>query len=113
MNSKIIFLISLYFIQYTLTEVPKNIFIAGDSTADGNGANNGKTNGWGKFLGDYITAKVHNHAVSGQSARTFYRDGGWKNLIKDVSKGDYVFVVQTQTQKVQLVEQEMKQLLLQ
>ena len=85
-------LLILCLVQYTISEVPKNIFIAGDSTADGNGANNGKTNGWGKYLGDYITATVHNHAVSGQSARTFYRDGGWAKLIKEVGKGDYVFI---------------------
>ena len=64
-------LIVLCLVQNTISAVPKNIFIAGDSTADGNGANNGKTNGWGKFLGDYITATVHNHAVSGQSEEHF------------------------------------------
>ena len=42
-------LLILCLVQYTISEVPKNIFIAGDSTADGNGANNGKTNGWGNI----------------------------------------------------------------
>ena len=92
MKIKVMLLITLYLIEIVLTEVPNNIFIAGDSTADSNGGNNGVTNGWGKFLGDYLKIKVYNHAVSGQSARTFYRDGGWANLIKDVSKGDYVFI---------------------
>jgi lysophospholipase L1-like esterase len=73
-------------------KVPNTIFIAGDSTADSNGANNGKTNGWGKYLGDYMTSTVSNRAISGQSARTFWRDGNWENLIKDVNKGDYVFI---------------------
>ena len=73
--------------------VPKNIFIAGDSTADSNKTNKGATIGWEKFLGDYLTIPVHNHALSGQSARTFYRDGGWANLIKNVSKGDYYYVI--------------------
>ena len=92
MKYKFIILISLYLISLTLAEVPKNIFIAGDSTADENGGHNGKTAGWGKYFADYISAKLHNHAVSGQSARTFYRDGAWNNLIKEVSKGDYVFI---------------------
>lgn len=92
MKFKNIILISLCLIQLTISAIPKKIFIAGDSTADGNGANNGKTKGWGKYLGDYLGVTVYNHAVSGQSARTYYRDGGWKNLIKDVSKGDYVFI---------------------
>ena len=92
MKYKFIYVISFYLISLTLAEVPKNIFIAGDSTADENGGHNGKTAGWGKFFADYITAKLHNHAVSGQSARTFYRDGAWNNLIKEVSQGDYVFI---------------------
>ena len=92
MNYKILFLLSLILLQNILSEVPKNIFIAGDSTADENGAHNGKTAGWGKYLAEYVTSKVHNHAYSGQSARTFYRDGAWNNLIKEVSKGDYVFI---------------------
>lgn len=92
MKIKIIFLISLYLIQYSNQNAPNTIFIAGDSTADSNGANNGKTNGWGKYLGEYVTSKVSNHAVAGQSARSFWRDGNWKNLIKDVKKGDYVFI---------------------
>ena len=71
---------------------PNTIFIAGDSTADSNGANNGKTSGWGKFFGDYVSSTVSNHAVSGSSSRTFWRDGLWANLIKDVQKGDYVFI---------------------
>ncbi len=72
--------------------IPNTIFIAGDSTADSNGANNGQTNGWGRYLGDYVTSTVINKAISGQSARTFWRDGNWQNLIKEVNKGDYVFI---------------------
>ena len=92
MKFKVMLLINLYLIELALTAVPKKIFIAGDSTADSRGANNGATSGWGKFLGDYLTIPVYNHAVSGQSARTFYRDGGWANLIKEVSQGDYVII---------------------
>ena len=91
MQTKIIFLI-LFIISTVFSAAPNTIFIAGDSTADGRGANNGKTAGWGKYLGDYLKVKVNNQAVSGQSARTFYRDGAWNNLIKDVQKGDYVFI---------------------
>jgi len=68
------------------------IYIAGDSTADNNGANNSKTAGWGKYLGDYFSVPVNNQAKSGQSARTFWRDGRWNALIKNVRKGDYVLI---------------------
>ena len=91
MENKLIILL-LCIITNAFSAAPNTIFIAGDSTADGRGANNGKTAGWGKYLGDYLKVKVQNHAVSGQSARTYYRDGGWNNLIKEVSKGDYVFI---------------------
>jgi len=71
---------------------PGTIFIAGDSTADEYGANNGKTNGWGKYFRDYVTCNVNNQAKSGQSARTFWRDGRWNSLIAGVSRNDYVFI---------------------
>eukprot|EP00833_Pecoramyces_ruminatium_P014926 jgi/Orpsp1_1/1188958/evm.model.d7180000068520.1 len=71
---------------------PGTIFIAGDSTADENGANNRKTNGWGKYIKDYVSCNVSNQAHSGESARTFWRDGRWNSLIAGVKKNDYVFI---------------------
>jgi lysophospholipase L1-like esterase len=49
-------LISFYFISLSFEAPPKTIFIAGDSTADGNGGHNGQTEGWGKYLGKYVTS---------------------------------------------------------
>lgn len=72
--------------------VTRTIFIAGDSTGDSKTANNGKTVGWGKFLSDYVTCNVSNQAKSGRSARTFWREGKWNNLINGVKEGDYVFI---------------------
>ena len=92
MKFNILFLIYLCLIQYILTAAPSRIFIAGDSTADSNGGHNGKTEGWGKYIGNYLKAIINNHAVSGQSARIFYHDGAWNNLIKEIQKGDYVFI---------------------
>ena len=70
----------------------KSIFVIGDSTASSNGANDGKTEGWGKYLEKYISAEIKNKAFLGESARTFYRDGRWNNTIKKIVKGDYVFI---------------------
>lgn len=92
MAFKIFLSLILLLISYSYQEPPKTIFIAGDSTADANGGHNGLTEGWGKYLGNYVTSTVNNQAVSGQSSRTFWRDGGWANLIKDVTQGDYVFI---------------------
>lgn len=66
-----------------------SIWIASDSTA-ANG-----TRGWGAHLSDYIdTTKVNivNGAVSGQSSRTFQREGSWNRIISKVQKGDTVLI---------------------
>ena len=92
MEFKIIFLICLCLFTYTQEYKPNTIFIAGDSTADPNGGHNGQTEGWGKHISNYFSSTISNHAVSGSSSRTFWRDGLWANLIKNVQKGDYVFI---------------------
>lgn len=92
MKFEITLLISVCLVFQSFEAPPKTIFIAGDSTADANGGHNGQTEGWGKHLGQYVSCNVNNQAVSGQSSRTFWRDGGWANLIKDVNAGDYVFI---------------------
>jgi len=68
------------------------IHIAGDSTGDSTTANQGKTVGWGKFLSNYVTCTVNNHAKSGRSARSFWREGRWTTLMNGVKAGDYVFI---------------------
>ncbi|ORX86679.1 SGNH hydrolase [Anaeromyces robustus] len=74
------------------TPKPNTLFIAGDSTGDSTTANGGKTVGWGKFLSNYVTCNVQNHAKSGRSARTFWREGRWTTLMNGVQAGDYVFI---------------------
>ena len=70
------------------TNIKKTIFIAGDITAKSSGS----TKGWGEYLSQYVSADVENEAFSGQTARTFYREGKWNNLVKKITKGDYVFI---------------------
>jgi len=67
------------------------VYLAGDSTVDNKGGGNG-TAGWGKFLGDYLSIPVYNHARAGRSTRTFMREGKWDYLINEVKEGDYVFI---------------------
>ena len=71
MKFEIVLLIAFYFISQSFEAPPKTIFIAGDSTADANGGHNGKTEGWGKHLGKYVSSAVNNQAVAGFSSRTF------------------------------------------
>ncbi len=65
------------------------LWIASDSTA-ANGAR-----GWGSHMSDYIdTSKMNvvNGAMSGQSSRTFLREGSWERIISKVKKGDVVLI---------------------
>lgn len=55
-------------------------------------ANGGKTVGWGKFLSNYVNCNVSNQAKAGRSARSFWREGRWTNIINGVKAGDYVFI---------------------
>ena len=72
------------------------IYIIGDSTVrngSGNGAN--KQWGWGSFINEYFdTTKigVRNEAIGGRSSRTFLTEGRWDKIMKDLKKGDYVFM---------------------
>ena len=68
----------------------KTVFIAGDSTAKSSSSNEIK--GWGEYLSQYVSAVIENKAFLGQTPRTFYRDGRWNDLVKKITKGDYVFI---------------------
>jgi len=68
-----------------------SVYLAGDSTVDNKGGGSG-TVGWGKFLGDYLSVPVYNHARAGRSTRTFWREGKWEYLVNEVKAGDYVFI---------------------
>lgn len=72
------------------------LYLVGDSTVAG---------GWGKFINQYFdTSKVsvQNRAISGTSSRTYYtgishdpallKSGMWKPLLKQIKKGDVVFI---------------------
>lgn len=57
-----------------------------------NGANNGKTDGWGNFMQQYTTLSVQNHAIGGRSARSFTREGRFQSIINSVRGGDWVVI---------------------
>lgn len=68
---------------------PTTLFIAGDSTANNDGA------GWGEVLQGYFDAgklTVANHARGGRSSRTFFTEGLWQKILDQVKPGDYVLI---------------------
>ena len=90
-----IFIVTLFCMLLTSSTKQITIFIIGDSTAANK--SNYKTNperGWGMVLQGFYDARilVDNHAVNGQSSKSFIDDGRWKKVIDKVKPGDYVFI---------------------
>jgi pectinesterase len=89
------FVVTLFCMLLTSSTKQITIFIIGDSTAANK--SNYKTNperGWGMVLQGFYDARilVDNHAVNGQSSKSFIDDGRWKKVIDKVKPGDYVFI---------------------
>lgn len=89
------FIVTLFCMLLTSSTKQITIFIIGDSTAANK--SNYKTNperGWGMVLQGFYDERilVDNHAVNGQSSKSFIDDGRWKKVIDKVKPGDYVFI---------------------
>lgn len=71
-----------------------NIWLIGDSTMAAKKAERNPESGWGVELSDYVTekAKIHNHAASGRSTKSFVDEGRWKIVKDSINKGDYVVI---------------------
>ena len=76
-------------VEVNSTNIKKTIFIVGDITTNSKGLT---TRGWGEYLLQYVSTDVQGEAYSEETPRTFYRDGKWNNLVKKITKGDYVFI---------------------
>ena len=67
------------------------LWIAGDSTVK----SNAPQRGWGQELGAFFDpAKLHiaNRAIGGRSARTFFTEGRWQQILEAVQPGDFVII---------------------
>ncbi|KAK0233632.1 rhamnogalacturonan acetylesterase [Armillaria fumosa] len=67
------------------------VYLAGDSTMAKDGGGSG-TDGWGQYLGQYLSVTVVNKAIAGRSARSYTDEGRFTTLIDTVSSGDYVVI---------------------
>ena len=66
------------------------LFIVGDSTA-----RNQADLGWGDHFAHYFdTAKINiaNRAKAGRSSRSYYNEGLWESVLKEMKPGDYVLI---------------------
>lgn len=67
------------------------LWIAGDSTVK----NQGAMRGWGQDIAGFLDpAKIQvvNRAIGGRSARTFFTEGRWDDMLKTMKKGDIVLI---------------------
>jgi rhamnogalacturonan acetylesterase len=67
------------------------LWIAGDSTVK----NQGTMRGWGQDIAgllDTTKIQVVNRAIGGRSARTFFNEGRWDDILKAMKPGDIVLV---------------------
>ncbi|KAH0591042.1 hypothetical protein H2248_001151 [Termitomyces sp. 'cryptogamus'] len=71
--------------------VGQTVYLAGDSTMAKGGGGNG-TDGWGQYLGQYLTIPVVNRAVAGRSARSYTDEERFDSLTNEVQSGDYVII---------------------
>ncbi|KAK3364494.1 SGNH hydrolase-type esterase domain-containing protein [Lasiosphaeria hispida] len=65
------------------------VYLAGDSTMAKTSA---PLDGWGPYLGRYLTIPVVNKAISGRSARSYTNEGRFTELEKLVTSGDIVVI---------------------
>lgn len=71
------------------------IWMAGDSTMANKKIDDEKQErGWGQMLQMLFEGpvKVCNHAVNGQSSKSFLDSGRWDKMMAGVKKGDYVII---------------------
>jgi alpha-galactosidase len=77
------------------TERP-TLFLIGDSTVrNGSGKGADSMWGWGSLLGahfDPAKIQVVNRAIGGRSSRTFFAEGRWNEVMKELQPGDFVMM---------------------
>jgi lysophospholipase L1-like esterase/quercetin dioxygenase-like cupin family protein len=74
---------------------PRQVFIAGDSTASHYGPERAPREGWGQQLQGFLAPDayvVRNHAQSGRSSRSFIAEGWFGGMAKAMRKGDVLLI---------------------
>ncbi|NNU88057.1 rhamnogalacturonan acetylesterase [Geobacillus sp. MR] len=70
------------------------IYLAGDSTVAAAPRSRAPRAGWGEMLDDWFDDRVivKNMAASGRSAKSFAEEGWLDHILRDIKKGDYLFI---------------------
>lgn len=70
----------------------QTLHLCGDSTMAAAGANDGDTDGWGSYIGEYVTIPTVNSAIGGRSARSYWNEGRFQAVADAVTAGDIVVI---------------------
>ncbi len=98
MKKRLFFFLFSMALLLAVSPIPKApaIYLIGDSTmADKPGTpEENPERGWGQLLPECFKpeAAVRNHAVNGRSSKSFISEGRWDAILKELKKGDYVFI---------------------
>ncbi|MBN2684663.1 MAG: hypothetical protein JXR40_05245 [Pontiellaceae bacterium] len=80
--------------ETTDNHVLPTLFLVGDSTVRIGGSSNEMV-GWGERISPFFDSdkiNVVNRAIGGRSARTFYTEGRWDNVLNELKRGDVVLI---------------------
>ncbi|KAL0941969.1 rhamnogalacturonan acetylesterase [Colletotrichum truncatum] len=75
----------------TVISADAKLLICSDSTT-ANYAADSVLQGWGYYIGDYLSIPVSNLAKNGRSTRSFINEGLWDTLLKNTVAGDFVVI---------------------
>ncbi|MCM1321874.1 MAG: rhamnogalacturonan acetylesterase [Prevotella sp.] len=89
-----LFVCALFFGMTTVFAAAPKVFLVGDSTVSSfNDPYYYPRYGWGTKIGDYLDGvEIVNYALSGRSSKSFTKEMNYRNLKKEISKGDYLFI---------------------
>jgi rhamnogalacturonan acetylesterase len=90
MYSVILTLSALHILVIGAQAAPKILICSDSTTAEYNSSS--PLQGWGHFLGEYVSIPVVNKAKNGRSTRSFIREGLWSQLLAMSSPGDFVVI---------------------
>ena len=79
---------------YALNERKPTVFLIGDSTVSTFEEQYQPMTGWGHRFHEFFTGAVtvDNRAIAGKSSRSFIEEGKWAKVLRDIQKGDYLFI---------------------
>lgn len=73
-----------------ISAVDATVYLCGDSTMAR--SSDGVTDGWGQYIGQYLTTPVVNRAIGGRSARSYWNEGRFQEVANAAQSGDIVVI---------------------